>query len=201
MQYRRVDGPVRPAQSIRYKADHIGAVEGRFFVIAVQQRFDPLGVIRDVHRSPPVPIIAGGASGAESATDATGPAGEFCRNVVRWERNAWEVYPLASASLWEESIQLPSGFLSDLETFITRQETRKADVFWQHELMVGPGLTLQIIVKHDLFEGVVLHLTLLDTEAYRFVAGHDVSIKNAEQALGSFEVVHQGATYRIHLHT
>ncbi len=108
---------------------------------------------------------------------------------------------MGSAARWEQRIQVPNDFVSRLNTFITRPDTRRQDVFWEETVPVDPPLTMHLVIKHDLYEGVVLHLSLYDMDAYRFLAGHEVSLREAVEALGAFDVVWQNTTYRIYLHT
>ncbi len=85
----------------------------------------------------------------------------------------------------------------ELKNFITRPDTRQNDVFIEQNFAVGPQLDLNWIVKHDIFEGVIMHISLIDTELYRHLAGIDKMISEEDDILGEYIIRNQSNTYRL----
>ncbi|MCL5967160.1 MAG: hypothetical protein M1516_00685 [Firmicutes bacterium] len=100
---------------------------------------------------------------------------------------------------WEETLRLPEGLSGGLERFIRDPSTREADVFFEQTFDVGDGRSFTVTVKHDLYEGVVMNLTLLDEEAYQFLAGHEAHLGGAGDLPGEYEVRYGQARYRLRL--
>ncbi len=100
---------------------------------------------------------------------------------------------------WEQTLSVSPDLLRNLEDFISHPSTRQQDIFAEQNFPVDSHHHLHWLIKHDLFEGVVLHLTLLDTEAYQFLAGYELALAKPEDALGDFEVSWQGDKYRLHV--
>ncbi|HBQ94064.1 MAG: hypothetical protein M1294_14725 [Firmicutes bacterium] len=97
----------------------------------------------------------------------------------------------------EHETHISVGTVEQLESFITRPDTRQGDIFIEQNFPVGPELTLNWIVKHDIFEGVVMHVSLIDTDSYRHLGGVDKTISDAHDIFGEYTVRHQSKTYRL----
>lgn len=106
---------------------------------------------------------------------------------------------MENAPLWTKTVVLPEGLLTDLETFIHHPETRQKDVLWEQNLDVEPNLFLNVTVKHDIFEGTVINLSLVEPQAYRYLAGESRSLGRAQDVLGDYDVVWNESTYRLRL--
>lgn len=104
---------------------------------------------------------------------------------------------MAGQASWEETITVSRQFLNELRSFIHEPGGRQQDVFWRREVDVDKPRQIQLIIKHDLFEGVVLTLNLMDTEEYRFLGGDVRALAVAEDILGDIEVARDGAIYRV----
>lgn len=106
---------------------------------------------------------------------------------------------MASRASWEETIRLSPDFLDKLDGFIHEPGSRKAAVFWRREIAVDEPRQLELIIKHDLFEGVVLTVNLMDQDAYQFLGGDVRPLAVAKDVLGDLEIVRDGAVYRVTL--
>ncbi|MGC8487210.1 MAG: hypothetical protein ACP5QO_03170 [Clostridia bacterium] len=102
-------------------------------------------------------------------------------------------------AIWKTTLRLPADFLERLERFIRDPSSREADVFFEQRFDVGDDRSLTVTVKHDIYEGVVMHLTLLDEDAYRFLAGHELELPEAQALPGDYEVRLGSRRYRLHL--
>ena len=100
---------------------------------------------------------------------------------------------------WEQTLTVSADIMRNLEDFISHPSTRQQDIFAEQNFPIDSHHHLHWLIKHDLFEGVVLHLTLLDTEAYKFLAGYELALAKPEDALGDFDVSWRGDTYRLHV--
>lgn len=100
---------------------------------------------------------------------------------------------------WEKTIRFPDEFPARLERFIRDPSSREQDVFFEETFDVGNDRSLTVTVKHDLYEGVVLHLTLLDEEAYRFLSGAEAHLTEAADLPGAYDVRHESRRYHIRL--
>ncbi len=106
---------------------------------------------------------------------------------------------MAEGRNWEETLTVSADLLHDLENFISHPSSRQQDVLVERDLKIDDTHNLNWLIKHDLFEGVVLHLTLMDTDAYRFLAGYEMALAKPEDVFGDFEVAWQGSHYHLHV--
>ncbi len=88
----------------------------------------------------------------------------------------------------EKTLTVDADLLLGLHDFITQPDTRLADVFAEQNFQVSPTVTLNWLIKHDLFEGVVMHVSLIDMEAYQHLGGQEVSISAPEDIYGDYRV-------------
>ena len=72
-------------------------------------------------------------------------------------------------------------------------------MFYEKIFDVGERRSLTVTVKHDIYEGVMMNLTLLDEEAYRFLAGRESHLNEAGDLPGEYEVRFGEAHYRLRL--
>lgn len=73
--------------------------------------------------------------------------------------------------------------LEALDRFISEPDTRTGDIFRGDTVELSDQYHLDWIIKHDLFEGVVMQVSLMDTEAYRFLAGTSRPVTHSEDIL------------------
>ncbi len=97
----------------------------------------------------------------------------------------------------EHVARLSPSTLEQLENFITRPDTRQSDIFIEKYFPLAPPLVLNWIVKHDIFEGVIMHLSLIDTDLYRHITGTDKTIGEARDIFGEYIVHNDTDTYRL----
>lgn len=102
-------------------------------------------------------------------------------------------------SIWEKTVRLSKDFPARLERFIRDPASRQADVFYEETWDVGDRRSLTLTVKHDIFEGVVMHLTLLDEDAYRFLGGHEQALREGGELVGDYEVHDAERRYRLRI--
>jgi hypothetical protein len=99
----------------------------------------------------------------------------------------------------EIAITLPEGLLAALDTYIERPELRRDDVFWRHQVAVGPDRAIHVVVKHDLFEGVVVNVDVMDQEAYRQLGGVQRALARASDLTGAYAVETPEGRFRVAL--
>lgn len=85
-------------------------------------------------------------------------------------------------------LTLPKSFLTQLDAFIRFPDQRSGDVLYRRDIPASSRLSLQWVVRHDIFEGTVAQLSLIDDEAGRFLAGQDRPLKEAGDVWGSYVV-------------
>lgn len=98
---------------------------------------------------------------------------------------------------WKGTLTLTASRIAALDDFIHQPDTRTGDVFNQGVLEVGGDTVVDWIIKHDLFEGVVVHFSLMAEDGTRFVAGAEGSLSRAGDLLGEHVIEHEGKRYRI----
>lgn len=96
-------------------------------------------------------------------------------------------------------VVLPEDFFPRLDMFIQHPETRTPPIFWQETVSLTPEATLHAVIKHDLYEGVVLSLTLMEPTAFRYLAGSEKTLRDSHDALGDYELSWSGGTVRLSL--
>ncbi len=100
---------------------------------------------------------------------------------------------------FEETLTLTATMLKDIDTFITQPESRQADLLVERNFPVEDHIVLNWLIKHDLFEGVVMHLTLLNTDLYENLGTADAALSAAEEVFGEFSISWKGAQYILHV--
>jgi hypothetical protein len=98
---------------------------------------------------------------------------------------------------WRGELTLPEGFLEELDTYIHRPDLRRGDVFWQTALSVSPDWHLNVVVKHDLFEGVVVNVDLMGEDGYHHLAGVTKAVATAGDIAGEYELSFAGERYHL----
>lgn len=87
--------------------------------------------------------------------------------------------------------------LQALDRFIHQPESREQDVFLSETYEVGDTRVLEWVIRHDIFEGVLSNLNLVDQEAYRHLEGTTSPIERAEDAIQTFSLTYDGKTYAL----
>lgn len=101
--------------------------------------------------------------------------------------------------VWEDTFITPPEFVQALAAFMADPDSRTCDIFTEKSFAVAPDLALHWVVKHDLFEGTIMHLSLMDTEAYRYLAGLDRPLQQPEDLYGDYDVLWSRQAYRLHI--
>lgn len=109
-----------------------------------------------------------------------------------------EEWPVAESNVWEKTVPLTSEKMQQLARFITQPDTRQHDILMEETYEVNASRSLQWLIKHDLFEGVGLYLTLMDPDTMKFLAGTQAALANPEDLAGDYEIGFEGETYRVH---
>jgi hypothetical protein len=86
-----------------------------------------------------------------------------------------------------------------LGRFIHEPESRRSDVLVHRQWVPAPGLEVHWTVKHDLFAGVLMVVSIVDTEAGRVVADREKPLAQADDLLGEVTVTAGTRTWRIHV--
>lgn len=76
--------------------------------------------------------------------------------------------------------------LQALDQFITEPDTRRGDIFRGETLPISDAYYLDWLIKHDLFEGVVVQVSLMDNETHSFLAGTGRSLSQSQDILDDF---------------
>jgi len=102
---------------------------------------------------------------------------------------------------WSRTISFTDEDCHALDAFIHEPHTRQSDIFKSDTLPVEHnGHTIEWIIKHDLFEGVVAHVSLLADSGTRYVAGDGLVLSQAADAFHTF-TLHDGDTqYTVTIH-
>lgn len=99
---------------------------------------------------------------------------------------------------WTGSLTFSPSQKEALETFIHHPDTRSSDIFDQGTLAVkDQSLRLDWIIKHDLFEGVVIHFSLMADDGSRFLAGDESTLSDAQALCKTYKITYQDQTYEI----
>lgn len=100
---------------------------------------------------------------------------------------------------WNGTITLSKSQLPSLDSFIHHPDARQSDIFAQGELAVDEKVKIDWIIKHDLFEGVVLHVSLMAEEGSSFLAGAGLALASVDDALTTLDIEHGGQTYHVRI--
>ncbi|PSR22642.1 MAG: hypothetical protein C7B45_06205 [Sulfobacillus acidophilus] len=84
-----------------------------------------------------------------------------------------------------------------LEAFIREPDTRRDDVFAHGSLETGSPARLDWIIKHDIFEGVVVHFSLMTPDGGSFLAGVEQSLSHAPDLFQTYDIRYQGRQYSV----
>ncbi|MCY0909197.1 MAG: hypothetical protein C7B44_14745 [Sulfobacillus thermosulfidooxidans] len=101
--------------------------------------------------------------------------------------------------IWEETLIVDPHQLERLRIFITQPDSRTHDVFAEQTFTINDTIALNWLVKHDLFEGVMMQVSLLDTADYRHLGGDDIIVSNPEDIFGDYRVRWRHAEYLLHV--
>ncbi len=98
---------------------------------------------------------------------------------------------------WSGTLTFDDSKLVELETYIHEPYSRSGDIFDQGTLNTGKGPQLDWVIKHDLFQGVILHLNLMTEDNSAFLAGQEEQLSKARDLLNTYTLKHDGRTYQI----
>lgn len=102
---------------------------------------------------------------------------------------------------WSGTLMMQKNQVEALDAFIHEPDTRQSDIFGQGTLDAGEGQPLDWIIKHDIFEGVVLHLSLMAEGHTSFLAGHEEPLSRASDLFQTYALEHDGKTYALTIKT
>ena len=98
---------------------------------------------------------------------------------------------------WNGEISFELEQMAALEAFIHEPDTRRSDIFAQGVLGIKGDRALFWIIKHDLFEGVVLNLSLMTQDASLFLEGMGTSLSQARDLSHSYTIEHDEQQYQL----
>ncbi len=99
------------------------------------------------------------------------------------------------------SLSFTDTDLRALDQFISQPDTRSKDVFSGNTITVSDTHHLEWLIKHDLFEGVVMQVSLMDREEGHFLAGMGQPLATAEDILDDFIFTWQDRPVILRVHT
>jgi hypothetical protein len=97
--------------------------------------------------------------------------------------------------LWRETIQCSAEWLSRLDQYI--RDPARPQVFYARSFEPSSGRRVDVVIKHDLFEGVVLNVTLLEDQGQRFLGGTNRTLDQARDILGTDTVSTHDAQFSV----
>lgn len=100
---------------------------------------------------------------------------------------------------WNGTITLSAESIGHLSTFMHQPDTRQSDIFDQGSLEATPGRRIDWIIKHDLFEGVVFQLSLMNQDGTMFLAGSGSILQEPADILGTHMIEHSDGTYHVNV--
>jgi hypothetical protein len=100
---------------------------------------------------------------------------------------------------WSGTLTFTPEQQQALEAFIREPDTRRDDVFARGSLETDGQARLDWIIKHDIFEGVVVHFSLMTPDGGSFLAGVEQSLSHASELFQTYDVRHRGRQYSVHV--
>ncbi|MCY0899626.1 MAG: hypothetical protein OWU33_11960 [Firmicutes bacterium] len=104
---------------------------------------------------------------------------------------------MSHPSQWKETLTFSSDDLQSLEVFIHEPDTRRSDIFREGTLAEHDGVRIDWVIKHDLFEGVVVHFSALNADGTIFYGGDQATLRDARDLIGTYHIRHGESTYDI----
>lgn len=98
---------------------------------------------------------------------------------------------------WSGTLTLRPEQVDALEAFIRESDTRESDIFDHGSLGEHGDVRIDWIIKHDLFEGVVVHWSLMSADGTTFLGGAEKSLQEANDLFDRFTLSHDGHDYDI----
>lgn len=98
---------------------------------------------------------------------------------------------------WSGTLTLQPEQVDALEAFIREPDTRGSDIFDQGSLDHDGDVRVDWIIKHDLYEGVVAHWSLMSADGNTFLCGAEKSLREARDLFDRFTLSHDGRDYEI----
>lgn len=101
---------------------------------------------------------------------------------------------------WHKTLTFSPDRIRALEAFIKEPDTRQSDIFDSGTFPIDDATRLDWIIKHDLFEGVVLHLSLMSGDGTQFLAGYEVPLSEVHELLTTHPIEHGQSHYQLIIH-
>lgn len=98
---------------------------------------------------------------------------------------------------WKGKLPFNAEQLGSLDAFIHEPDTRQGDIFRQGSIDVDKSLKIDWIIKHDLFEGVVVHFSLMASDGSAFLSGEEKTLATAEDLFGDYAIEHDGRRFTV----
>lgn len=98
---------------------------------------------------------------------------------------------------WHGTLKVSHQHLDALDTFIHEPDTRQGDIFDQGTLTVDRHQQIDWIIKHDLYEGVVVHFSLMKRDAVEFLKGTEKTLRQASDLMQQYTLEHDDRAYEI----
>ena len=98
---------------------------------------------------------------------------------------------------WSGTLTLQPEQVNALESFIREPDTRQSDIFDQGSLGQDGSVRVDWIIKHDLYEGVVVHFSLMSADGTQFLSGAEKSLREAQDLFERFTLTHDNHDYDI----
>lgn len=98
---------------------------------------------------------------------------------------------------WNGTLKFSPEQVTALEAFIREPDTRTTDIFDHGTLPVDEATHIDWIIKHDLFEGVVIHLSLMAADGTRYLAGTEAILAETADVFQTLTIDHEGRLYSV----
>lgn len=98
---------------------------------------------------------------------------------------------------WTGTIDFNESKTRALEAFIREPDTRHGDVFDQGTFGQDDAIRVDWVIKHDLFEGVVIHFSLMSGDGNTFLGGDGAALLTAQDVFNTYRIPYQGRRYAI----
>ena len=98
---------------------------------------------------------------------------------------------------WTGTVTLTAEQLESLDRFIHEPYTRVSDIFQRGRLEVDSHFAVDWIIKHDLFEGVVAHFSLMSHDGSTFFVGTEQTLSRVDDWFQDYAIEHDNRRYMI----
>ncbi|MCY0878087.1 MAG: hypothetical protein OWU84_03985 [Firmicutes bacterium] len=100
-------------------------------------------------------------------------------------------------STWTDTLSFSPADLQALDVFIHQPSTRQSDIFAEGTVARHDGVRIDWVIKHDLFEGVVVHFSALNEDGTVFYGGDQATLREARDLLNTYHIQHGDHLYEV----